>query len=164
LTPGLRSEVQQIDQDLPLFDTMILEERFSRQRWYLRVFGTLFLIFAAVAMGMASVGIYAVMAHASSRRTREIGLRMALGAGAGSILRLVLGRGVKQIVLGMVLGLAAALAVCRLMAGLLFKVSPSDPATFVLVVLMLGGMGLAATWLPARRAARLDPMKALRHE
>ena len=164
LTPSLRSEVQQIDQDLPLFDTMILEERFSRQRWYLRVFGTLFLIFAAVAMGMASVGIYAVIAHASSRRTREIGLRMALGAGAGSILRLVLGRGVKQIVLGMVLGLAAALAVCRLMAGLLFKVSPSDPATFVLVVLMLGGMGLAATWLPARRAARLDPMKALRHE
>jgi ABC-type antimicrobial peptide transport system permease subunit len=160
----LRNEVRQIDQDLPLFDTLTLEERFSRQRWYLRVFGTMFLVFAGVAMGMASVGIYAVVANAVSRRTREIGVRMALGAGVGSILRLVLGRGVRQLVLGMALGLAAALMVCRLMAGLLFKVSPSDPMTFVSVSLVLGGVGFLATWLPARRAARLDPVKALHYE
>jgi len=164
LTSSIRKEVQQIDQDLPLFDTRTLQEQFERQRWYLRVFGTLFLIFAVVAMGMAAVGIYAVMAHAASRRTREIGVRMALGAGVGSILRLVLARGVKQLVLGMVLGLAAALAVCRLMSGMLFMVSPNDPVTFIAVALTLSAAGLAATWVPARRAARLDPVKALRYE
>src|SRR5205085_6450429 len=133
LTPGIRSEVQQIDPDLPLFDTMTLAERFGRQRWFLSVFGTLFLIFAMVAMAMAALGIYAVMAHAASRRTREIGIRMALGAGMQSILTLMLARGIKQLALGMVLGLATAFAVCRLMSKLLFMVSPSDPITFVAV-------------------------------
>ena len=90
----------------------------------------MFLIFAIVATGMAAVGIYAVMANAANRRTREIGVRMALGAGEGSILSLVLGKGMKQLGLGLVLGLAVALAVCRLMAKLLFMVSPNDPVTF----------------------------------
>ena len=164
LTAALRNEVQQIDQDLALFDTMTLAERFARQRWYLGVFGTVFLIFAVVAMGMAAMGIYAVMANAANRRTREIGVRMALGAGVGSILGLVLKRGIKQLGLGMVLGLATALAVCRLMATLLFSVSPSDPITFVGVALTLAAVGVAAIFFPARRASRLDPVKALRYE
>jgi predicted permease len=164
LTSGLRNAVQQIDRDLPLFDVMALDELLGRQRWHLRVFGTLFLIFAITALGMAAVGIYAVMANATSRRTREIGVRMALGAGVGSILRLVLARGMIQLGLGVILGLAAALLVCQLMGRILFMVSPNDPATFATVVLTLGGAGLAAISIPAQRAARLDPLRALRHE
>lgn len=164
LAPAVRNEVAQIDRDLALYETSSLAEHFARQRWYLRVFGTVFLIFAVIAMGMAAVGIYAVMAHATSRRTREIGVRMALGADVRSILRLVLGRGLIQLALGMVLGIVAALAVCRLMSGLLFGVSAADPLTFVTVALALGAAGLAATWFPARRAARLDPVRALRYE
>jgi hypothetical protein len=164
LSASVRSEVQQMDQDLPLSDTMTLAAFFTRQHWYLGVFGTLFVVFALVALGMAAIGLYAVMAQGVSRRTREIGVRMALGADLRAIIRLVLGRGIIQLALGLVLGLAAALAVCRLMATFLYRVSPSDPVTFVSVTLTLMATGLAATWLPARRAARLDPVKALRDE
>ncbi|MGH9626791.1 MAG: FtsX-like permease family protein, partial [Bryobacteraceae bacterium] len=164
LTPVVRREIQQLDQELPLFGVGSLEEQFQRSRWYLRVFGTMFLSFALIAMGMAAVGIYAVMAHATSRRTQEIGVRMALGASGWTVLRLVLGRGVKQLVIGMALGLGAAIAVCRLMARLLFQVSPQDPLTFTVVTLALCAAGLIACWFPARRAARLDPMNALRYE
>jgi predicted permease len=164
LAPALRSEVQQMDSDLPLFDTMTLAERFGKQRWYLAVFGTVFLIFAVIATAMAAVGIYAVMAQAANRRTREIGVRMALGADESSILALVLARGAKQLGTGMVLGLAAALAICRLMAKMLFGVSPNDLVTFGAVTLVLGAAGLAAIFFPARRAARLDPVKALHYE
>ncbi|MEP7366634.1 MAG: FtsX-like permease family protein, partial [Acidobacteriota bacterium] len=139
-------------------------EQFERSRWYLRVFGTMFFIFALVALGMAAVGIYAVMAQAANRRTREIGVRMALGAGMSSILRLVLGRGMKQLAVGLALGLAAGLAVCRLMGVILLGVAPNDPLTFISVSVVLCLVGLIATGVPARRAARLDPVKALRYE
>ena len=104
------------------------------------------------------------MAHATSRRTREIGIRLALGAGFGDIMRLVLRRGLLQLTLGMVLGVSAALAVCQLMAQLLFKVSPRDPITFAIVAIALATAGLLACWIPARRAARLNPVRALRYE
>jgi len=164
LVTAFRREVQQLDQDLPLFQTGALQEWFERGRWHLRVFGTVFVIFAVIAMGMAAVGIYAVMAHATVRRTQEIGVRLALGAGMRNILTLVLGRGLKQLGIGMFLGIAAAVGVCQLMAGLLFKVSPRDPVTFAIVGGVLGLAGVAACWLPARRASKLDPVKALRYE
>jgi predicted permease len=164
LAPALRSEVQQLDEDLPLSSVQTLEEMFYRSRWHWRVFGTVFLIFAVVALGMAAVGIYAVMAHATSNRTHEIGIRLALGAGFGSIIRLVLRRGLIQLSLGMGIGLAAALGACQLMAQLLFKVSPRDPLTLTVVAAVLAAVGLVACWMPARRAARLDPFRALRQD
>ncbi len=164
LSAALRREVQQLDDALPLFDVDTLENNLARSRWHLRVFGTLFLAFAVIAMGMAAVGIYAVIAHATSQRTREIGVRLALGAGAGSIVRLVLTRGLVQIGIGMTLGLAAAFYLCRLMATLLINVTPTDPITFTTVGLTLLTAGLAACLIPARRAGRLDPLEALRHE
>jgi predicted permease len=164
LAPALRSEVQQLDQDLALSSVQTLEAIFIRSRWHWRVFGTVFLIFAVLALGMAGVGIYAVMAHATSSRTHEIGIRLALGAGFGAIMRLALRRGLIQLALGMGIGLAAALGVCRLMARLLFKVSPHDPATLTAVAAVLAAVGLLACWMPARRAARLDPFRALRQD
>ncbi len=164
LASAVRREVQKLDAELPLFDVRTLDAAIERGRWHLRVFGTLFLVFAMIAMGMAAVGVYAVIAHATSQRTREIGVRLALGANAGSIVRMVLNRGLVQIGLGMAFGLTAAYFVCSLMGSFLFKVSPSDPVTFGVVGFTLFIAGLAACLIPARRASRLDPMVALRHE
>lgn len=164
LAPALRREVQRADEELPLFEVQSLEERFQRSRWYLRVFGTLFSAFAIIALGMAAVGIYAVMAHSTGQRRQEIGVRVALGADFVDVLRLVLGRGVKQLMIGAIIGIAAAISVCRLMSRILFKVAPNDVLTLALVTFALLAVGLTACWFPARRAAKLDPVKALRYE
>lgn len=164
LTSALRRQVQQLDSLLPLFDVGTLEDNLQRSRWHLRVFGTLFLVFAFIAMGLSAVGAYAVLAHATSQRTREIGVRLAIGASTGSIIRMVLTRGLWQIGAGLTLGLTAAFFLCRLMGSLLIKVSPSDPLTFSTVGLTLFFAGVAACLIPARRAARLDPLQALRQE
>jgi ABC-type antimicrobial peptide transport system permease subunit len=162
LAADIRAEVQRLDQDLPLFELMTLRELQARSRWHLRVFGTLFFIFALIALLMAAVGIYAVVAQATGRRTQEIALRMALGATRGSIIGLVLRRGLLQLLAGMVLGMAAAFAATRLMGELLFRVSPTDPIVFAAVPMLLVAVGLFACWLPARRASSLHPAKALR--
>ncbi|HLG54831.1 MAG TPA: ABC transporter permease [Vicinamibacterales bacterium] len=164
LVAPLRAAVQRLDPDRALANVATLGERVAQQGWYLRVFGSAFVIFAAGALLLASIGIYAVVAQATVRRTREIGIRMAMGATSGSILGLVVGRGVKQLAAGLVLGLAAALAVTRLMRELLFGVSPQDPIVFGVVMAIIGLVGLAACWLPARRAAHLHPLEALRHK
>jgi putative ABC transport system permease protein len=123
-------------------------------------------VFALTGLLMASVGIYAAVAHTTSRRTREIGVRIALGATAGNIARLVLSRGLIQLGLGLVLGLAASFGATRLLdkTGFLIATSPNDPLVFAVITVLLLAIGTLACWLPARRAARIAPMIALRAE
>jgi putative ABC transport system permease protein len=162
--PSVRTVVQSLDQDMPLTDIFRLDQAVEHEIWFLRLFGEVFFGFALVGLLMASVGIYAVMAHATAGRTREIGVRMALGASVRNILALVMVRGLWQVAAGVALGLAAGIPVARLMASLPIGISPTDPAVFFTVASVLASVGIFACWLPARRAAALDPVKAIRYE
>ena len=164
LARPVQAVMRAIDQDLPLFDVATLREALARQRWFLSVFGTVFSSFAIIALLIASVGIYAVGAQVAARRTREIGIRMALGATARSILTSMLSRGVIQLAIGLSLGTAAAVAATSFLKNLLVQVSPHDPVVFLGVAGLLAAIGLVACWLPAMRAARVDPTTALRNE
>ncbi|ACB77433.1 ABC transporter permease [Opitutus terrae] len=164
LARSVRTAVQEIDPDLPLFEVRPLREAIAHNLWFLSVFGTLFLTFALVALLMASVGLYAVVAQNTARRTREVGIRMALGATAGRVVRHMLSRGLVQLAAGLVLGLASAFAATRLLDRFLGLVSPQDPATFAAVLALLSAIGALASWLPARRAAHVEPTTALRAE
>ncbi len=162
--PAVRTAVQAIDQDLPLTDVYRLDKAVQHQIWFLRLFSQIFFGFALVALVMASIGVYAVMAHAAAGRTREIGVRMALGASARHIVALIMTRGIWQIAAGVVLGLAGAIPVARLMATMPLDISTTNPGTFFTVAAVLASIGIFACWIPARRAARLDPVKAIRSE
>jgi predicted permease len=161
---AMRMTVQGLDPELPLNDPSVVRDALEHQIWFLRVFGRIFLGFALIAMLMASVGIYAVIAHAMNSRTQEIGVRLALGATMRNIMLLVMKRGLWQIGAGLVVGLGAALPVAHLMASLPFSMARSDASIFIIVALVLASVGVFACWLPARRAAGLDPVKAIRYE
>ncbi len=166
LAGPVRATVQKIDGDLPLFEVRTLSAALAKQRWFLSVFGTMFSVFALTGLLMASVGIYAVVAQHTARRTREIGIRMALGATVGNIARLVLSRGLFQLGAGLVLGLAGAFAATQGMdkIGFLIGTSAHDPVVFASITALLGLIGVIACWLPARKAARINPTEALRRE
>jgi predicted permease len=161
---AIRAAAESLDAELPLRDVSLLSASLQHQTWFLRVFGKVFGAFAVIGLVMASVGIYAVIAHAGSRRTQEIGVRMALGASVRSILMLVMKRGFWQIGSGLILGLALAIPAVRLLASLPFGISTTDPTVFLIVAAVLVSVGIFACWLPARRAAALDPVKAIRYE
>ena len=164
LASDIRGEILAIDKDQPVTEVkgmnQILKEASFRRSFNATLLG----LFAAVALALASIGIYGVMRYAVSQRTRELGIRIALGAQPRDVLMVIMGRGLTLTVVGVVIGAAGALAVTRLMSNLLFGVRASDPLTFVTISLILAGVALGACFIPARQALKVDPMVALRHE
>jgi len=162
LWPDIRTELAAVDPDLPL--TMTPMADFVAQ-WLapLEFQITLVGLFAAFALTMAALGIYGVIAYLVSMRTNEIGIRMALGAEGGTVLRQLVGRGVAPAIVGVGIGLAGAVLTTRFMASLLFGVSPTDPLIMAAVAIVLLAVGVVACYVPARRATRIDPREALRY-
>jgi predicted permease len=159
-----RREVSALDPDQPVFNAQTMDEMLAQATWPYRVFGSLFAIFAIVALVMSAVGLYAVMAYSVTQRTAEIGVRMALGAEGRQVSWLVLRRGLVQMGTGLGLGLAGAFFLARVMRSLLVQVSPNDPLTFAAITAVLAAVAASACLVPARRATRVDPLVALRAE
>ena len=164
LVDSARHAVESVDPDLPVFEVATMEQLVYRSASAPRFNTVLLGVFAALALVLAAIGIYGVMSYAVTRRTHEIGVRMALGARARDVLGQVIAQGMRRALAGIVLGLAGALALTRFLSSLLYGVRPADPATFLAVSLLLLAVSLLACYIPARRAATVDPMIALRHE
>ncbi|MFL6568845.1 MAG: FtsX-like permease family protein, partial [Chthoniobacterales bacterium] len=161
LAPAVRREVQAIDKDQPVYNVRTMDDVVMNSLGTRRVSMQLFTVFACAALLLAAVGIYGVMAYSVTQRTQEIGIRMALGAQKSDVLRLVVRQGMTLTLVGVIAGLAGAFALTRLLANLLFAVGACDPATFIAISLLLIAVAFIACYLPARRAAKLDPMIAL---
>jgi ABC-type antimicrobial peptide transport system permease subunit len=162
--PAIRDAVASIDKDLPLIDvrtqTAQIEELLSHERLFAALTGA----FGVLALVLACIGIYGIMAYSVALRTNEIGIRIALGAQTDQVLRMVLGEASWLAVLGIAIGLGSALWLTRFLATLLYGLKPSDPGTLIGAAILLLGTALAAGWAPAWRASRVQPMEALRHE
>jgi hypothetical protein len=159
---AVRREVQAVDPDIPLYRIRTMQEHLSKKLWPYRVFGSLFGAFAVASLLLSAIGIYGVTSYSVSHRTQEIGLRMALGADVGNVLRLILRQGIRQLLTGMVLGLIGAVAVGRVLEKLLVETSASDPAVNLAGSSILCVFTLLACVIPAWRASHLDPLSALR--
>jgi putative ABC transport system permease protein len=164
LAATARQTVWEIDKDQPVSDISSMEEIVSdsvaRQRFSMLLLG----VFAGLALVLAAVGIYGVMSYSVAQQTREIGIRMALGAQRSDVLKMTVGQGLRLVLTGVAIGLAAAFVLTRVMATLLFGVSPTDPLTFIGISIVLIGVAVLASYIPALRATRIDPMFALRYQ
>jgi predicted permease len=164
ILPAIREVVAQVSTNLPLFDVKTESEQIDRLLFQERLVARLSGFFALLALVLACVGLYGLLSYEVSRRTREIGIRMALGAHPGSVLKLVLRQGIVLAIVGAAVGVGVALGVTRNLASMLYNVHPGDPATIVSVAILLTLVALAACYIPARRATRVDPLIALRYE
>jgi len=164
LTAEVRSAVRRLDADLPIYNVRTEAEVIDRSIWFFSVFGTVFIIFGLAALFMASVGLYGVLSFAVVRRTQEMGIRMALGAGSGDVVRLIARQAAVQLAMGLGIGLALAFGVTRLIGILMFNVDPQDPMVFGLVFGSIILVGMAAAVFPARRATSVNPVEALRYD
>lgn len=164
MVPAIRSQILSVDKDQPVSDIMTMDQRVAKsvaaKRFVMFLLGT----FSILALGLAAVGIYGVMAYLVTQRTQEIGVRMALGAQKRDVLKLVVMKGMALAIIGAGIGLVASLALTRVMRGLLFEVTPTDWLTFVIASTVLLTVALLACYIPARRATKLDPLIALRYE
>jgi len=164
LVAGIRQEVAKLDPELPLSKVSTIQQAMDRSLVTTRLTNTLLVGFAATALLLALTGIYGVMSLNVANRRNEFGIRLALGAQTSNVLKLILGQGFKLAMVGVALGLLVAIAFTRLLQGLLFGISASDPLTFAVIAALLVGVALLACWIPARRATRVDPLEALRNE
>jgi predicted permease len=164
LTATLRDMVRSIDPDMPVFAIQTMDQFLAQQRWPFRVFGSMFAIFALIALVLAAIGLYAVTAYSVTQRTQEVGIRMALGAEARQVRWLFVRRSLIQLAIGLTIGLAGAFGVGAILKSLLVQTGSRDPVTLITIVVVLVTVALAASYWPARRATRLDPLKALRYE
>jgi putative ABC transport system permease protein len=161
LFPAIRAAVRELDPELPLFDVTTMEAALAQSMASRRAIALWLASFAAIALILAIGGIYAVLSYVVGRRRHEIGIRMALGAQRGQVLRLVVRQGLRLVTIGLILGLPAAYAASRLLSSLLVGVSAKDPLTYLVVIVVLVATGLAAALIPARRAAGVEPKIAL---
>jgi len=164
VVPAVRGAVLEAGHDQPVYGVRTMDDIVSASIADRRFIMLLLGVFAGLALLLAAVGIYGVISYTVAQRTREIGIRMALGAGQADVLKVVIGQGMLPVLAGLAIGLAASFGLTRLMAGMLYGVRPGDPATSVGVALVLAAVALIATLVPARRAARVAPVVALRCE
>jgi putative ABC transport system permease protein len=164
IVAGARAAVHASDPVLPVFQVATMESVRRLGFWYLRLYSWMFAVFGGIALLLAAVGVYSVLAYNVAQRTQEMGLRMALGAHARDVVRLVVGQGLRLTLLGVGIGLLAAFGVTRVLVSILFQVGPSDPLSYASVAVFLAGVAALASYFPARRATRVDPIIALRYE
>jgi putative ABC transport system permease protein len=160
----VREQLWQMDNDLPVYDIATMRERIAQDDWEQKLFTRVFASFALIALVLASVGLYGLVSYGVAQRSREIGVRMALGADRSSVVAMVVRQGMKLTAVGLALGLLGSVAVTQVIESLLFGVSPTDPATFGGIFVVLAAVAFVASWLPARRATRIDPVTALREQ
>jgi putative ABC transport system permease protein len=164
IVPAVRREIRASDPAIPVFNVQTMQEARETDYWQYKLYGWIFSTFGAVALLLAAVGVYGVISYGVSQRRQEIGVRVALGAQRGDVMRLVLAQGARLALIGVFVGTLGALGVNRVLRSQLFQVSPSDPLSFVLVAVFLTLIALVASWVPARRATAVDPLVALRSD
>jgi ABC-type antimicrobial peptide transport system permease subunit len=160
----VRKEIRAADPELPVYQVFTMEQVRQQNFWEYRFVGGMFTVFGGIALFLAAIGVYGVLSYSVSQRVREIGVRMALGAKRRDVLRLVVGQGLSLALLGVGIGLVLALGAGRVVASILFDVSPSDPVSFAAIAVLLTAVATFASFLPANRATEVDPLEALRNE